>query len=326
MAATEAVPGTVDTCPQCLAPKAQKTIAVLGAGAMGSLFGALLSSAGNKVHLIGRNREHLDKIRKEGLLVEREGECRLYRNLQVSLPGDPLGPADLVLVLVKAGDTQGAVLENRGIFGKGTVVLTLQNGLGNMEDLAAFLPPSRILAGTTAQGARLAEPGRILHGGDGTTWIGRMEQSEDVLLRDTAALLEEAGIQTRTTGDVAALLWDKLLVNVGINGLTALTRRTNGQLLEHPDTADLLEHLVREGEAVARAKGITLLHPDPVAYAREVCRKTAHNRSSMLQDVERGRTTEIDRMNGAVVREGEILGIPTPANRTITQLVRGVMP
>jgi 2-dehydropantoate 2-reductase len=165
------------------------------------------------------------------------------------------------------------------------------------------------------------EAGKIRHAGCGATVIGKVTAESDADLVSLAGLLTEAGINTSVSSDVLGLLWDKLLVNIGINALTALSGLRNGQLLEFRETEEILEAAVREAFQVAQALGIALSHNDPVTQTKEVCRLTAANTSSMLQDVRHKRKTEIEMMNGAIVREGQRLGIATPVNNVLTNLL-----
>ena len=224
--------------------------------------------------------------------------------------GTPLPPAELVLVLVKAWQTARVATEVPALTARGGHVLTLQNGLGNVEKLGA-----RALLGVTSQGATLTGPGRVRPCGDGPTHIAGPDS--------LAAVFRSAGLDARAVDPArgASLAWGKLAVNAGINALGAILRVPNGQLLARPEALTLLECAANEVAEVARAKGITLPFPDAAAEARRVAAATAANLSSMLQDVRRGAPTEIDAINGAVVREGARFLVPTPANETLLRLV-----
>lgn len=297
-------------------------ISILGAGAMGSLFGGFLSEAGNEVWLVDIWREHVDTIRAKGLIIEDERKERVIRGLRAVTSPEEAGESELVLVFVKSTVTEGAVGGARPLFGKETLVLTLQNGLGNVERIASVIPASMILAGVTAQGATVLGPGRIYHAGAGLTSIGEISGPPTPRAKRVARLLADAGIRTQVSDNVMGLIWGKLLVNAGINALSALTGLRNGELLDHPETLELMESAVLEAARVAEARGIQLPQEDPAAHTKEVAKLTSHNRSSMLQDVLARRRTEIDALNGAIVREGEALGIKTPINKVLTNLVR----
>ena len=297
-------------------------IAVLGAGAMGSLYGAKLSANGkNDVHLIDVWKEHIDAVNLHGLQMEEGDDVLLYENLKGHISSEETGVCDLVIVFVKSTVTKTAVESNAAVFGPNTVALTLQNGLGNIEQISGVIGAERVIAGTTAHGATMLSAGKIRHAGKGKTIIGELGGHESDRIRKMAAVLEDAGMETVISGNVLGLVWDKLLVNVGINALTGITKLYNGQLLDYPEIEELLEKAVSEGVAVARAKGIVLGFDDPVAHTKDLCKATAANKSSMLQDILNGRQTEIDRMNGAIVREGKALGIETPVNLALTNLI-----
>jgi len=301
-------------------------IAVVGAGAMGSLFGGLLARAGEEVHLVDPWVEQVEALRSGGLAVE-DATGSLGGGtvvIPVSATTDPtgVGPADLVIFFVKGYHTRQAAIGALPLFGEETVALTLQNGLGNAEELEAAVGPGRVMCGTTSCGATLLGPGRIRFAGRGPTVVGELDGRETPRARAVVEAFRRAGLETSLSTDIRAAIWGKVIVNVGINALTALTGLSNGQLLEYPETEALLEAAVAEALAVVRAKGLTLPWADPVGHVKEVARLTAANRSSMLQDIESGRRTEIDSINGAVVREADAVGLPAPVNRTLTLLVK----
>lgn len=297
-------------------------IAIVGAGAMGSLYGAKLSQLPeNQVFLLDVWREHIEAINEKGLLMEEDGKILTYDQVKAAWEPSQAGPCDLVILFVKSILTKKAVESNRAVFGPDTVVITLQNGLGNVEAIAEVIGKEQIIAGTTAHGATMLAPGSIRHAGKGKTIIGELTGIKTERLLALADLFNRADLATEVSENVMGLIWDKLLVNVGINPLTGLTGLCNGELLDHPELEQILEAAVMEGAAVAEAKGIKLLYEDPVAHTKDVCRATAANRSSMLQDISAGRVTEIEMINGAIVREGKVCGIPTQVNLTLTNLI-----
>jgi 2-dehydropantoate 2-reductase len=297
-------------------------IAVLGAGAMGSLFGGILAEAGHEVWLVDVWKEHVDAIRQRGLRITGLSGDRVIRRVQAVGSAKEVGGAELVLVFVKSTVTEEAVRGAVSLFEGHTLALTLQNGLGNVERIGSVIGFENILAGITAQGATVVGPGEIFHAGQGLTAVGELKGPVTPRAERVAALFNEAGIQAQVSDNVMGLIWGKLLVNVGINALTALTGLRNGQLLDHPETMEVMEMAVLEATQVAVAKGIRLPYEDPVSHTMEVARATSGNRSSMLQDVSNRRKTEIEMINGAVVREADELGIQTPVNRVLTDLVR----
>ena len=294
-------------------------IAVVGAGAMGSLFGALLAESGAEVWLLDVWPEHVSAVARDGLQIEREGRNRRVKMQAVTDPAK-IGAADLVIIFVKSTHTVAAAKVAAGLMDPGGMALTLQNGLGNADVIARSIPPSRIIAGTTAHGATMLGAGHIRHAGVGSTTIGLWAPDADSKIEPVNTLFATAGIATEVVENVRTVIWNKLLVNVGINAITALTGIKNGQILDLAPTRNLCRMAVEEGMAVARAHQIDV-REDAVDHVLAVARATAANRSSMGQDVDHCRPTEIRTINGAVVREAEKVGLATPVNETLSILV-----
>ncbi|MGD2186841.1 MAG: 2-dehydropantoate 2-reductase [Desulfobacterales bacterium] len=297
-------------------------IAIVGAGAMGSLFGTLLAEAGNEVWLYDIWQDHMKTVRKRGLTIEFEGKTR---NVSLNAVNNPLqiGESELVLMFVKSTQTQSAAESAALLAGGNGLVMTLQNGMGNAETIAEHITPGRILVGTTSHGATMLGAGKIRHAGKGPTILGIWSSDEKKfkIARQIAAMLTQAGIETTAVADVRPVIWDKLLVNVGINAITALCGITNGQILDLESTRELSHLAVQEAAAVAQALGIQI-RDDPISHVFQVAVATAPNRSSMGQDVDHQRPTEIDSINGFIVSEAERMGISAPVNRTLTALVK----
>lgn len=290
---------------------------------MGCLIGGFLARAGADVVLVDPWLEHVEALGREGLRLW-EGEEPLRIPVRAAVAGTPVRPADLVLLLVKAPRTGSALPELPPLLAEGGAVLTLQNGLGAADLLAEALGEERVLVGVTAQGATLLGPGEIRHGGAGETLVGGYRGGHPALASAVRAL-DGAGLPTRAVEDIWPKVWGKLVVNCGINALTALAGLKNGDISRIPAAADVLRDAVREATAVARAAGVELGDADALAErVLAVAEATAANRSSMGQDVDRRSPTEIDFINGAVVREGLRLGVETPVNRTLTRLVQAL--
>ncbi len=298
-------------------------IAVIGAGAMGCLFGAYLTQAGESVAVVDIWPEHIQAIQTQGLILEEaSGEQNIP--LAATTGIDMLEPVDLAVLFVKSAATRLATTSAAALLQPGGRILTLQNGFGNAETIAEVIGIERVLVGTTAQGATLLGPGRVRHAGQGDTHIGQLAGGADPFCYDVAMTLTRAGLPTFVEADVRGLVWGKLVINAGINALTALLRLRNGQLAELPETRQLLTMAVEEAVQVAKAAGIQLPYPDPVGKVLSVAIATKHNQSSMLQDILRGTPTEIAVINGAIVREGERLGVATPVNRTLALLLQAL--
>jgi len=294
--------------------------AVIGAGAMGSLFGGLLTESGVAVWLLDIWEAHINTLNQSGLTIEREGITRVVRPNAVTDP-QSIGKVDLVIVFVKSTHTAAAARTAAGLVRPDGLVLTLQNGMGNADILGQAVEPGKVLAGTTSHGATMLGPGRVRHAGIGPTQIGLWAAGDPAPAQKVARILTDAGIETEVTDDIRALVWHKLFINVGINAITALTGICNGQILDLATTRDLSQKAVEEAMAVARAKGIKV-EEDVVGHVFKIAEATAANRSSMGQDVDNRRPTEINAINGAVVREARQSGLATPVNETLSALVQ----
>jgi 2-dehydropantoate 2-reductase len=220
------------------------------------------------------------------------------------------------LVLVKSWQTARAARQLAECLAEDGVALTLQNGLGNYETLSETLGPKRAALGVTTSGANLVAPGLVRAAGEGVITV-----NVHARLKPLADLMRKAGFVVETVPDASALVWGKLVINAAINPLTALLGVPNGALLERPSARRMLGIVAREAAGVAVARGVPLPYPDPVVAVESIARRTAPNRSSMLQDVSRGAPTEIDAINGEIVRAGEVHSVPTPINRTLWLLV-----
>jgi len=287
-------------------------IVVFGAGALGSLIGGLLSPF-HDVTLIGRE-DHVMAIREGGLRIE--GEEKLICHPKAEL--EPSGKADIILLTVKAHDTSGSIPIIEGMLREGTIVVSLQNGLDNHFLLASSFPG--VVTGLTSWGATMLGPGRVRLSGRGDIVLGSLGEYMEGVEKVSQALAK-AGIGSRVSDDIALEIWSKVVVNACINPITALLRKENGCLLE-PELGKLARELCMEGVNVARAWGIDLDPVSSLAGVMKVAMDTATNRSSMLQDLERGRRTEIDEITGSIVRRGEERGVDTSLNRALWYLVR----
>jgi len=297
-------------------------ILILGAGALGSLLGARLSQTEVKVSLLSTNREHIQAIHQGGLVVEElEGATPCYRVAAYDRPQSLEEAPDLVLVVVKTYSIEEAVSGVLKHCGPGTLFLTLQNGIGNWERIAHLVGKGSVLVGTTAQGSTLVAPGRVRHGGNGPTFIGEPQGPPSPRVQAVVERFQRAGFKTEARDRMEQLIWEKLHANVGINAVTALTGIRNGFIAETAVARDLCRAAVEEAILVARARGFEI-GEDMVERVLTIARATARNRSSMGQDVDRRQRTEIDAINGAIVTFGEQAQIPTPVNRTLTQLVK----
>jgi len=294
---------------------------VVGPGAMGCLFANRLKKVGHGVTIADYKPERADYINRHGICLEEE-EVKECVPVQ-AVTGPIIEKPDVALFCVKSNQTREAAEEIAPWVRRTTSVLTLQNGLGNLELLEEVFGKGRVLGGVTAEGATLLGPGYARHAGRGQTIIGPADSAEGAVARIVKAF-EGAGFNTCAAPNVNTLIWGKLIVNVGINALTAITRVRNGQLPRISGARTVMKMAVREAVEVARAKDIRLPYADPFERVLEVCRATSENVASMLQDILGERGTEIQAINGAIVREGLKLGIPTPVNLALTSLVEAI--
>ncbi len=298
-------------------------IAIVGPGAIGCLFAAMLSRAGSEVWLIDRNPDRARLLARRGLFVSGVTE-EFHAAVHATTVPDEVGGADLAIIAVKTYDTATAAVAARTALREEGLALTLQNGIGNVEVLQKTLGEGRVLGAVTSQGATLIAPGQVHHAGRGTTVVGEPngELTERVIA--IRGILTNADLSAEVTTDLTAALWGKLVVNAGINPVAAIAQVRNGGIMESGHLRQVMRAAVLEACAVAQKKQIRLPFPDMVGHTEEVCQRTANNLNSMLQDVHRQRRTEIDAINGEVVRQGEALGVPVPVNSLLVTLVHGL--
>ncbi|MFB6120174.1 MAG: ketopantoate reductase family protein [Halobacteriaceae archaeon] len=293
-------------------------VGVVGGGAMGTLLAARLAAAGTDVTLFDAAPDRA-RTAREGVHVE--GHDPITVPVDATTDPETARRVAVLVVAVKAHDTADAMADADPVYDDETDVVTLQNGLGNGETIAEYVPESNVVAGTTAHGATFLGPGRVRHAGTGPTRIGRPFAPNGERVTKIAGLLTDAGIETSVVADVRDALWRKVAVNAGINAATALADVDNGAMTEVCAGERLLDAAVSEAVAVGRAAGRDL--PDGVvAEAREVAAATATNVSSMRSDLRAGKRTEIEAINGELVARGERHGVAVPVNRTLADLVR----
>ncbi len=290
-------------------------ILIVGTGAMATLFAARLSAGGCRVTMLGSWREALTALNARGARLAGTGAFPVRAVSDVTA----CRGARYALVLVKSWQTERAARALAGCLTRSGLAVTLQNGLGNRETLAAALGEPRAAFGVAMLGATLLEAGLARLGGEGEIFL-----EDRPRISPLVEMLRRAGFKVEVVANAQALVWRKLVVNAAVNPLTAILRVPNGALLESASARWLMDALAEETASVARALGVPLDLPAPAQLAEEVARRTAQNYSSMLQDVLRGAPTEIDAICGAVARQGESLGVPTPFNTSMWRLVRAL--
>ncbi len=292
-------------------------ICVFGAGALGSAIGGILARR-NEVVLIART-PHVRAIRRAGLLLT--GDVRRRVRLAAFPNVSRLDPPELLLITTKAYDTQQAIIECRGWASDETAVLTLQNGLGNFEALEKW-KKGLALGGTTTLGSTMMSPGRVRVSGLGHTFIG--SRADASMAKTVVRCFAESGIPTEFNAGIDSEIWAKAIISSCINPLTAILRVPNGRLLESRAISRMLKEISLECERVAEAKGVKLPQSHMYPRVRAVANDTSENLSSMLQDVLRGRRTEIEQLNGAFWRLSEELGLDLPLNTTLTSMIQSM--
>lgn len=295
-------------------------IAVLGAGAMGSVYGARLARAGAEVTLLDVNDAHIAAINAGGLHVALdEGES--IHHLPAMRPEAFRGPADLVLLFTKVFHTDDALASVKPLLADAHV-LSLQNGVGNVDRIAAHVTRDRILVGMTMTPAEYLGPGRVASHGAATTDLYSASGQDLPILHKIAALMDRGGITARLEPDIDVAIWEKATFNCALNPICALSGGTPGSVGASKAGRGLAASVAAEAIAVAKASGVNASLDKVTAMMEHAFAHHLHHEPSMLQDRMAGRRTEIDALNGAVVRIGDRLGVPTPANRIVADLIR----
>jgi 2-dehydropantoate 2-reductase len=303
-------------------------IAIAGPGALGCLLAAALArhdqhEEADQILLIDHRPERAQALDRQGIVCH-AGEQEEQIRLPVSAEPETIGPVDILIVCVKAHDLSQSLTFCRALFNANTLIVLMQNGISHLdieEEIALPTPPAFT---TTTEGATLLASGVVRHSGRGQTFSGFLHDAgkpQTLLLQALCTRLTAGGLTITQVDDIRNRLWAKLLINAGINGLTALYNRTNGQLLTSCAARSRLKRIVAEGAEVARAAGV-ILPTDPIRSTILACTKTAANVSSMLQDVRRKRRTEIMAINGAIIEQGRRLGVPTPLNEELVRQIR----
>lgn len=298
-------------------------IHIVGAGAIGGLFAGLLTEGGEDVTLIDKRQARCDLLNKRGWTIQTsDGK----RNVNVNTVSYPLKaePPDLVVIAVKSVDTEKAAKSITHILSEDTDVVTIQNGWGNIEKIQSFVKDARVLGGVTMQASTLIKLGEVFHAADGLTYFGDLSGEATHGLDEVSRTFNRAGIKLEISQNITELMWSKLVANAAINPLTALLGIKNSGLLSQRWRTHVMSEVISEGVNVANAKGVKLGIRKTVQEATSISKLTGSNKSSMLQDIEKRRRTEIDSINGAISRIGKEVHVETPVNNLLTRLVREV--
>jgi 2-dehydropantoate 2-reductase len=301
------------------------SIAIMGAGAIGSVIGGMLARQGHRVTLVGR-KSHMDAISQSGLHISGIWGEHTVLNLN-AVTSPPHKYMDIVFLTVKSFDTAAAARDVLSMIGADTMVVSMQNGLGNVETLAGIAGRDRTIGAVAIFGAIIPEPGRVeVTVIASETLVGEMDGPPTPRVEAIAGMLDNAGIPTKTSVNIMRDIWHKALYNIALNPLSALLEVPYGDIADNPDTRWLIKKMVSEAFKVAGACGVDLGLESPEEYLKilwdQKLPPTREHRSSMLQDILRGKRTEIDFINGAVVRLGEEYGIGTPNNTALVRIVK----
>jgi 2-dehydropantoate 2-reductase len=300
-------------------------VVVIGAGAMGCLFGGLLHEGGLNVTLVDVWRQHVEAINRNGLTILGYGGDRSISVRATTEPTE-VETADVVLVQCKAFHTTEALRQAAPIFGTDTVAISFQNGLGNEEMIGEVVGAEKVLGGLTVRGANVVEPGVIRNYSDLPTFIGELPGGVSARAERVATAFTRAGLETKASENIVRDIWKKLLINVGVSATSAVTGTKVSDALAVPEVLEVALEAVDEAAAVGKAAGVEL----DIGETRKLLSRitgqggTGDNRSSMCVDLVNKRRTEIDYINGAIVQVGKKYGIPTPVNNTLVAIVKGL--
>jgi 2-dehydropantoate 2-reductase len=297
-------------------------IAVVGAGAMGSIFGAALARGGDDVTLVDVVEPLVEKVNAEGVTVVR-GDDQTTTSVTATTDPSGVGTVDAVVFFVKCYHTASAAELARPLVGSETVVTSLQNGWGNGDVLAAAFPPEQVVVGVTYNSGLLVEPGVVMHPADQPTFVGPFAYEDTSRAERLAEALERAGLATTVTSPVRPEIWKKLILNAATLPPAALTGMHAGALADDAHTRVLVAETAREATVVAQALGYPIDHQERVDTILALLERAGPTKASMLQDFEAGRRTEIDVINGAVVKAADEQDVPVPLNRAFVALVKG---
>lgn len=295
---------------------------MIGAGAMGGVYGGLLTRAGFDVTLVDIRKDHIEKIRSDGLTVEGVRGTHVIK-LASATDAAGLPPGDLAIIFTDANSTALAARTAKALLKPDGCALTLQNGIGNVEALVAELGEPRVIAGVSMNSAAAPALARSAYTHNGMTSIGELDGKDTARIRQVAEMLNKSEIPTEIVGDPMSYVYGKFVHNCAVNALAAISGLRSGEMWRTPEMNALQEHVIDEILAVVKAKGWKLYDPDPRRKIREHT-SARFNKPSMLQHMEKGQRTEIDALNGAIVREAKALGIPVPYNETVVAFVKGL--
>lgn len=298
-------------------------VAIVGCGAMGSVYAGLMAHAGHEVYGITLWPDHAAAIQEKGLRVSGISGDKTVRLAAASTTTEGIGVCDLVIIATKAFDVKFAASDALPLIGPQTVVQTIQNGVGSPDAAAQILPADQMAVGVVGgYGASVPEPGHAHHNGFEVTWFGKYAGLSDEQLEGSADIWRSSGFKVALHDDVQSMVWKKLIMNVAFSGTSCATGLTIGQILGDANAWKVGRGCSEEAVAVCEAQGINLGIADPIAHVQSLGGKISNARPSMLLDSLAGRRGEIDAINGAISRLGAKLGVPTPTNDVVVAIVK----
>lgn len=298
-------------------------IIIVGPGAMGLLLYGLLQKTKQDVRILDKDPDRARRIKKDGIRIDGHWTSR-WQDVPITADPSEYRDADFWFICVKAYDTKNVVKSIAPYVGERASVVSFQNGAGNIELLAEVFGTGRVLLAVASLGATLVDEGHVNYAGEGEIVLGRMDGAMTVDCKSLRELFQKAKVPVKLSRDVQAVLWSKLIINAGINAVAAITGLKNGQIMRTEGSRHLAEQAITEAHKVAKRKRIKLLYDDVLAKAESVCESTSGNTCSMLSDVQRRKPTEIDAINGAILRQAQSLGVKTPVNSFLFDAVKAL--
>lgn len=297
-------------------------IAVIGAGAMGSIYGGHLSLR-HEVYMVDTSRAVVDHINQEGITIEENGTSRVYRPKALSST-EGMEPVDLVILFVKSLFSRAALSSNRGIIGPDTYVMTLQNGSGHEDIIGEYVSADHIIIGTTNDNGAVLGPGHVRHGGAGETNIGMPSGQAPEFLEGLKKELDACGFQAAVCANIRQLVWNKLFTNVSLSAVTGILQVNIGYIAANAHAWEMTEALIHEAAAVARGLGLEADDEAIIKKVRDTSLMSPEGCTSIRADLRDGRKTEVDTISGSVVRAAEKCGVPVPLHRFVVEMVHAM--
>lgn len=297
-------------------------IAVLGAGAMGSIYGGHLS-LNNDVYMIDKKQELVDTINNDGLKLFENDKDVIY-NPKAVTDSKNIGEVDLVILFVKSLYSRTALMENSHIIGGNTYVMTLQNGAGHEDIISEFVPMERIIIGTTEDNGAILDTGYVRRGGKGKTNIGMLLPDSNNMLEKVKEVFDSCGFDTHIYSNIQQLIWDKLFTNVSLSALTGVLQVPMGFIAQDEYAWNMAVTLIKEAMAVAKAMGLDFDEAEMIERVKNTSLGSPEGRTSIYTDLSKGRPTEVNTISGAVVKAGDKVGVPVPSHKMIVNIVHAM--